>query len=68
MRVDIAEQKLALKFTPNDIHSYTQQEAFLTGQLEILQHIIDSSDAASKQAVQQAAIQSQSQSKIQPQE
>lgn len=50
LRVDIAEQKLNLVFTPNDVLSYTQQEAFLAGQLEILQHIIDTSEASSKLA------------------
>ena len=59
-RVDIAEQKLNLEFTPNDVPAYTQQEAYLKGQLDILQHLIDSSEAASKAAVQQAVAQSQS--------
>lgn len=52
LRVDIAEQKLALKFTPNDVLDYTQQESFLTGQLEILQYLIDSSQAAQSNAIQ----------------
>lgn len=49
IRVDIAEQKLNLKFTPNDIHSYTQQEAYLSGQLDILKHLIDLSDSTQAQ-------------------
>lgn len=52
LRVDIAEQKLNLTFTPNDVLSYTQQEAFLKGQLEILQHLIDTSAASSTLAAQ----------------
>jgi hypothetical protein len=58
LRVDIAEQKLNLTFTPNDVLSYTQQEAFLKGQLEILLHLIDTSEAAQQSAVQKAAVQS----------
>ena len=38
---DIAEEKLTLKFTPNDVLSYTQQEASLAGQLDILKYLID---------------------------
>jgi hypothetical protein len=43
MIADIAEEKLALKFTPNDIHTYTQQEAHLAGQLDILKYLLDCS-------------------------
>ena len=48
MRVDIAEQKLNLTFTPNDVLSYAQQEAFLKGQLEVLQHLIDLSETTQR--------------------
>lgn len=50
LRVSIAEQKLNLEFTPNDVLSYAQQEAFLKGQLEILQYIIDSSASSTIEA------------------
>lgn len=43
LRTNIAEEKLNLIFTPNDVLSYTQQEAFLKGQLDILSFLINSS-------------------------
>jgi len=48
LRASIAEQKLNLEFTPNDVLSFTQQEAFLKGQLDILQHLIDASELSQK--------------------
>jgi hypothetical protein len=41
MIADIAEEKLALKFTPNDVLTFTQQEAELAGQIGILKHLLD---------------------------
>jgi hypothetical protein len=40
LRSQLAEEKLNLAFTPNDILSYTQQEAHLKGQLDILNYIL----------------------------
>jgi hypothetical protein len=51
MRSDIAEQKLNLAFTPNDVLGFTQQEAFLSGQLSMVSTLIDSSDAAQKEVL-----------------
>jgi hypothetical protein len=44
LRSTIAEEKLNLVFTPNDVLSYTQQEAYLKGQLDILQHLLTSNE------------------------
>ena len=60
MRADIAEQKLNLVFTPNDVLSYTQQEAFLKGQLDLLTHFIDRSVAAQQAVAAQVKSQEQS--------
>ena len=35
-----AEQKMNLVFTPNDINTYLQQEAELTGQINVLTYIL----------------------------
>ncbi len=43
---DIAEEKLALKFTPNDVLTFTQQEAELSGQIGILKHLVDLHETA----------------------
>jgi hypothetical protein len=51
MRSDIAEQKLNLTFTPNDVLGFTQQEAFLSGQLSMVSTLIDASDAAQKEVL-----------------
>jgi hypothetical protein len=50
MRTDIAEQKLNLPFTPSDVLGYTQQEAFLSGQLAILSTLIDRSEESQRLA------------------
>ena len=42
---EIANQKVALKFTPNDPVAYAQQEAELAGQLLILTHLLDLSQS-----------------------
>ena len=46
MIADISEKKLALPFTPNDLMSYTQQEAELAGQLVILRYLLERSETA----------------------
>jgi len=51
MRTDAAEQKINLVFTPNDVLSYTQQEAFLKGQIDLITALIDASAAAQKVAL-----------------
>jgi len=40
LRSSIAEEKLNSVFTPNDVLSFTQQEAYLKGQLDILAYIL----------------------------
>jgi len=52
LRTDIADQKINLDFTPNDVLGFTQQEAFLSGQLKLLQHLIDRSEEAVKNALE----------------
>ena len=42
----LAETKLALKFTPNNLTDYTQQEAYLAGKIEMLQTLLLDSDEA----------------------
>lgn len=44
MLADIAHQKINLEFTPNDVLGYAQSEAFLKGQLETVQFLIDTSE------------------------
>lgn len=46
LRCKIAEEKLNLTFTPNDVLSFTQQEAYLKGQLDILSHLLDLNEEA----------------------
>lgn len=45
-RAQIMQDKMNLPFTPNDVLSYTQQEAYLKGQLDLLQWILDQHEAA----------------------
>lgn len=40
LRTSIAEEKLALKVNPESINTFLQQEAYLAGQLEILNYIL----------------------------
>ena len=47
LRCSIAEQKLNLIFNPDNLIDFAQQTAFLQGQLDILQHLVDCSEAAS---------------------
>jgi hypothetical protein len=42
----IAEQKLRLPFDPATPYAYVQQEAFLQGQIEILEHLLERSDVS----------------------
>jgi hypothetical protein len=44
LRSSIAEEKLNLVFTPNDVLSYTQQEAYLKGQLDILSFLLNQNE------------------------
>jgi len=53
MRCDIAEQKLNLPFTPNNVLDYAQQSSYLQGQLDILLHLIDSSLFTQQQLTQE---------------
>ena len=46
LRSSIAEEKLRLTFTPNDTLSYTQQEAYLRGQLDRLSHLLELNEDA----------------------
>ena len=46
LRSQIAEEKLNLVFTPNDVLSYTQQEAYLKGQLDILSHLLAENESS----------------------
>ena len=41
-----AEEKLALPFTPNDIHGYAQREASLAGEIAAYQTLIANSELA----------------------
>ena len=45
----LAESKLSLKFTPNNLNDYTQQEAYLAGKIDILQALLLNSDDSEKQ-------------------
>ncbi len=49
-RAAIATQKINLVFTPNDVLSYTQQEAFLKGQLDLIEYLLDASLASEEAA------------------
>ena len=49
-RAAIATQKLNLTFTPNDVLSFTQQEAYLKGQLDFIQYLLDASQASEELA------------------
>ena len=42
--LDLVEEKLNLPFTPNDVLSYTQKEAYLKGQIDILRYLLDASE------------------------
>lgn len=44
--VAAAEEKLALVLDPKNITEYSQQEAYLRGQIDILNHLLDLSNFA----------------------
>lgn len=46
LRATASLEKLALKIDPNNFNVYLQQEASLSGQIDILTHILDAHDAA----------------------
>jgi len=46
LRSELAEEKLNLTFTPNNVLDYTQQEAYLKGQIDMLNHLLDLHEAA----------------------
>lgn len=46
---EIAEEKINLEFTPDDAMSFVQQEAYKKGQLELIQYMIDSSEASAEE-------------------
>lgn len=54
LQVTIAEEKLALEFTPNDVLSFTQQEAFKAGQLAIIAHILQEAEVAYQTELEEA--------------
>jgi hypothetical protein len=43
---NIANEKLAMEFTPNDLNTFMQREAELKGQIGILQYLLDCSQTA----------------------
>lgn len=49
LRASIAEEKLNLQFTPNDVLTFTQQEAYLKGQLDILAYLLANHEEAQSQ-------------------
>jgi len=46
IRCQAAQDKLNLDFTPNDVLTYSQKEAYLKGQLDLIQYLMDLNDAA----------------------
>jgi len=46
LRTGYAEEKLALKFTPNDVLSFAQQEAELQGKILLLSYILECAEIA----------------------
>ena len=49
---DCAEEKINLKFDPNNPVNFAQQEAALTGKLEVLRYILECSEIAIAEAAQ----------------
>jgi hypothetical protein len=45
--VDAAEKKIGLTLDPLNINSYVQEEAYLRGQIDVLQYLLDLSAAQS---------------------
>lgn len=52
LRADAVEQRVNLDFTPNDVLGFTQQEAFLKGQIALLTNLIDGSAAAQREILE----------------
>jgi hypothetical protein len=52
LRATIAEEKIKLPFTPDNVLEYTQQEAYKTGQLDILDHLIQQAESFEIEAAQ----------------
>lgn len=48
LRSTTAEEKLNLVFTPNDVLAYTQQEAYLKGQLDLLTYLLTTNEDSQK--------------------
>lgn len=46
LRAAVAEEKLALEFTPNDLNTFLQREAHLKGQLDVLNYILACNEEA----------------------
>lgn len=53
-RALVAEEKLRLSFDPSNPQDFMQQEAYKRGQLELLDYLIESSDAAEAELTQLA--------------
>lgn len=52
----ISQQKLQLEVDPNNYAAYVQQEAFLAGQIKILSHLLDRSEASIRQQKEEAEV------------
>lgn len=52
LQATISEEKLALVFTPSDVMSYLQQEAFKAGQLAVIDSILQEAEVAHQSAAQ----------------
>ena len=50
-RANIAEEKLSLNFDPSNPQLFIQQEASLKGQLDVLNWLLDSSETAEEEAL-----------------
>jgi hypothetical protein len=61
LRADAAEQKLNLKFDPQNPQTFTQDEASLEGQIKILSHIMEVSAHNQEKLQAAAALKSQPQ-------
>jgi len=52
LQATAAEQKLALKFDPSNPQAFIQEEAYLSGQLELLTFLLDARDSAALESQQ----------------
>lgn len=55
LQSDTAEMLLGLRFTPNDVFKYAQEEAYLRAQLELLNYLL-AQDSSAKLAVSQEEV------------